>query len=141
MQTQANPDLKPRKLSLPPGIVKRDGTRVAFEIRRIATAVNRAGQAGGEFDEDEADLLTQRVLKVLRHRFAASEPTVEQVQDIVEQVLVEANHLRTFRAYVAYRDQHRRLRDDRRTLIDVETSINEYVDRADWRVKANANQG
>ena len=134
-------DVAFRKTSLPTGIVKRDGQRAVFEPRRIAGALARAGQASGEFDDDEADLLTQRVLKVLRHRFASSDPTVEQVQDIVEQVLVEANHLRTFRAYVAYRDQHRRLRDTRKTLIDVETSINEYVDRADWRVKANANQG
>ena len=130
-----------KKSFLPAGIVKRDGQRVAFDPRRIAVALTRAGLASGEFDDDEAELLTQRVLKVLRHRFAASDPTVEQVQDIVEQVLVEANHLRTFRAYVAYRDQHRRLREDRKTLIDVESSINEYVDRADWRVKANANQG
>ena len=130
-----------KKPFLPAGIVKRDGQRVAFDPRRIAVALARAGLASGEFDDDEAELLTQRVLKVLRHRFAASDPTVEQVQDIVEQVLVEANHLRTFRAYVAYRDQHRRLREDRKTLIDVESSINEYVDRADWRVKANANQG
>jgi ribonucleoside-triphosphate reductase len=132
---------KPRKIHLPGGVIKRDGSRTAFEPRRIVAALARAGLASGEFDDDEADFLGQRVLKVLRHRFAASDPTVEQVQDIVEQVLVEANHLHTFRAYVAYRDQHRRLRDTRKTLIDVETSINEYVDRADWRVKANANQG
>ena len=134
-------DVAFRKTPLPAGIVKRDGQRVAFEPRRIAVALERAGVASGEFDNDEAGLLAQSVLKVLRHRFASSEPTVEQVQDIVEQVLVEANHLRTFRAYVAYRDQHHRLRETRKTLIDVETSINEYVDRADWRVKANANQG
>jgi ribonucleoside-triphosphate reductase len=141
MRTQDTATLKPKKLFLPTGIVKRDGRRIAFEIRRIALAMTRAGQASGEYDEDEAELLTQRVLKVLRHRFTTSDPTVEQVQDIVEQVLVEADHLLTFRAYVAYRDQHRRLREDRQTLIDVETSINEYVNRADWRVKANANQG
>jgi ribonucleoside-triphosphate reductase len=134
-------EVKPRKTQLPCGIIKRDGSRVAFEPRRIVAALARAGLASGEFDDDEADFLGQRVLKVLRHRFSASDPTVEQVQDIVEQVLVEANHLHTFRAYVTYRDQHRRLRDTRKTLIDVETSINEYVDRADWRVKANANQG
>ncbi|WP_153110245.1 ribonucleoside triphosphate reductase [Propionivibrio limicola] len=129
------------KTRFPGGIVKRNGERASFAPRRIADALTRAGQASGEFDEDEAALLTQRVLKVLHHRFASSDPTVEQVQDVVEQVLVEANHLRTFRAYVTYRDQHRRLRETRKTLIDVEISINEYVDRADWRVKANANQG
>ncbi|MDR0440946.1 MAG: ribonucleoside triphosphate reductase [Candidatus Accumulibacter sp.] len=133
--------IKLPKPSHPRGIIKRDGQRVTFEARRIAVALAHAGQASDEFDEDEAELLTQRVLKVLRHRFAVSDPTVEQVQDVVEQVLVEANHLRTFRAYVAYRDQHRRLREDRRTLIDVAASVDEYVDRADWRVKANANQG
>ena len=79
-----------KKSFLPAGIVKRDGQRVAFDPRRIAVALTRAGLASGEFDDDEAELLTQRVLKVLRHRFAASDPTVEQVQDIVEQVLVEA---------------------------------------------------
>ena len=141
MHTLEAPSPTTPKTRLPAGIVKRNGERVSFTPRRIADALTRAGHASDEFDDDEAELLTQRVLKVLRHRFAASDPTVEQVQDIVEQVLVEANHLRTFRAYVAYRDQHRRLRETRTTLIDVETSINEYVDRADWRVKANANQG
>ena len=137
--TEAHPELKPSRL--PGGIIKRDGGRVPFEASRIATAMQRAGQASGEFDEDEAEFLTRRVLKVIRHRFLALEPTVEQVQDIVEQVLVEANHMRTFRAYVAYRDQHQRLRETRKTLVDVETSINEYVSRSDWRVNANANQG
>lgn len=141
MQTPTPPESLGSRQVCPSGIVKRDGRRVAFEPRRIAIALVRAGQASQEFDEDEANLLTQRVLKVLRHRFSASEPSVENVQDVVEQVLVESNHLQTFRAYVAYRDQHRRLRETRSTLIDVETAINEYVDRADWRVKANANQG
>ena len=85
--------------------------------------------------------MTQRTLKVLRHRFAGSAPTVEQVQDVVEQMLVDANHTRTFRAYATYRDQRHRLRQDRRTLVDVASSVEEYVDRADWRVQANANQG
>ena len=137
--TESHVELKPSRL--PGGIVKRDGSRASFETQRIAVAIQRAGQASGEFDEEEAEFLTRRVLKVIRHRFLALEPTVEQVQDIVEQVLVESNHLRTFRAYVAYRDQHQRLRETRRTLVDVEAAINEYVSRSDWRVNANANQG
>lgn len=130
--------------ALPSRIVKRDGRDEPFEAARIASALTRAGAASGEFDADEAQLLTARVLKVLRHRHGAANtgaPTVEQVQDIVEQTLVDANHLATFRAYVAYRDQHRRLREDRKTLVDVAAAIDEYVGRADWRVQANANQG
>jgi ribonucleoside-triphosphate reductase len=47
----------------------------------------------------------------------------------------------TARAYIAYRDTHKKLREDRKTLVDVEASVNEYLSRQDWRVNANANQG
>ena len=126
---------------LPQRIIKRDGAEMPFDASRIAKALAKAGRATGDFGEDEANLLTQRSLKVLRHRFAGSSPTVEQVQDVVEQMLLDANHTRTFRAYATYRDQRHRIRQDKRTLVDVESSVKEYVDRADWRVKANANQG
>jgi ribonucleoside-triphosphate reductase len=126
---------------LPQRIIKRDGAEMPFDASRIAKALAKAGRATGDFGEDEANLLTQRSLKVLRHRFAGSAPTVEQVQDVVEQMLLDANHTRTFRAYATYRDQRHRIRQDKRTLVDVESSVKEYVDRADWRVKANANQG
>ncbi len=126
---------------LPQRIIKRDGVEMPFDASRIANALAKAGRATGDFAEDEANLLTQQTLKVLRHRFEGSAPTVEQVQDVVEQTLLSANHTRTFRAYATYRDQRSRIRQDRRTLVDVESSVKEYVDRADWRVKANANQG
>lgn len=126
---------------LPQRIIKRDGADVPFDANRITVALTKAGRATGDFGEDEAQLLTQRTLKVLRHRFVGAPPTVEQVQDVVEQMLVDANHTKTFRAYATYRDQRYRLRQDRRTLVDVASSVEEYVDRADWRVQANANQG
>lgn len=126
---------------LPQRIIKRDGADVPFDANRITVALTKAGRATGDFGEDEAQLLTQRTLKVLRHRFVGAPPSVEQVQDVVEQMLVDANHTKTFRAYATYRDQRHRLRQDRRTLVDVASSVEEYVDRADWRVQANANQG
>lgn len=131
----------PRVPVLPMRVIRRDGSEAPFDAARIESALLRAGTASGEFVEDEARLLAARVLKVLRHRHEGTSPTVEQIQDIVEQVLVDANHLATFRAYVAYRDQHQRMRDVRRTLVDVAATIDEYVERADWRVQANANQG
>ncbi len=126
---------------LPQRIIKRDGAEVPFDAKRITIALTKAGRATGDFGEDEAQLLTQRTLKVLRHRFVGVPPTVEQVQDVVEQMLVDANHTKTFRAYATYRDQRHRLREDRRILVDVVSSVEEYVDKADWRVQANANQG
>lgn len=126
---------------LPQRIIKRDGLDVPFEPKRITAALAKAGRATGEFAADEAELLTQQTLKVLRHRYEGTAPTVEQVQDIVEQTLLSANHNKTFRAYATYRDQRNRVRQDKRTLVDVESSVKEYVQRDDWRVKANANQG
>lgn len=127
--------------TLPRDVIQRDGTRAAFDARRIQSAIARAGAATGEFGEDEAQLLTAQATKVLIHRFRGEAPTIEQIQDVVEQTLIAANHLQTARAYMAYRQRHATLRADRQTLVHVESSINEYLTRADWRVNANANQG
>lgn len=127
---------------LPLAVRRRDGSESVFDSDRILSAICRAGEASGEFAEAEAGLLTSQVIKVLSHGlFADGVPDIERIQDIVEQALISANHLQTARAYIRYRDQHRRLRDDRRTLVDVSSSVNEYLERADWRVSANANQG
>lgn len=129
-------------VTLPTRILKRDGSEVPFQADKIYAAILRAGQASGEFCADEAHLLAAQVVKVLSHRFGREDPpTVERTQDIVEQVLITANHLQTARRYIVYREQHSQLREDRRTLVDVSASINEYLERADWRVNANANQG
>jgi len=122
-------------------VTKRSGAIVPFETDKIRFAIERAGKATGAFDADEAQLLTIQTLKVLAHRFHDRAPHIEQVQDVVEQVLISANHFSTARAYIVYREQRSRLRSDRRTLVDVASSMNEYLERADWRVNANANQG
>ncbi len=123
-------------------IVKRDGTQVIFNSEKIMSAIRRAGDATGEYDEDEAALLTNQVTKVLRHRFSKGVlPTIEQIQDVVEQVLISANYYKTARAYIVYRESRSKSRQDKKTLVDVASSVNEYLERADWRVNANANQG
>jgi ribonucleoside-triphosphate reductase len=126
---------------LPVEVRRRDGSRAPFDRERIRSAIARAGRASDEFGDDEASRLSTTVIKVLMHSHADGIPGVERIQDIVEQTLIAADHLRTARAYISYRDQHARLRQDRRTLVDVSASVNEYLDRADWRVNANANQG
>ncbi|RTZ71208.1 MAG: ribonucleoside triphosphate reductase [Gammaproteobacteria bacterium] len=130
----------PQIARLPASLRKRDGTEVPFDSRKIHSAIARAGAATGEFGEEEAQLLTAQVVKVLAH-LSDGIPEVERIQDIVEQTLISANHFRTARAYIVYREQHQRLRQDRQTLVDVAASVNEYLDRSDWRVSANANQG
>jgi ribonucleoside-triphosphate reductase len=126
---------------LPAAVIKRDGTRAVFDADKIRSAIRRAGAATAEFDDAEAALLTAQVTKVLIHKFGTVPPPIEKIQDVVEQALIAANHLKTARAYIVYREQHQQLREDRKTLIDVATSINEYLEQQDWRVNANANQG
>lgn len=124
----------------PSSVIKRDGSIAFFDEQKIDTAILKAGQASKEFGQSEARLLSAQVLKVLSHS-AETEPDIERIQDVVEQVLISANFIQTARAYIAYRAQHKTLREDKKTLVDVAKSINEYVDQADWRVNANANQG
>jgi ribonucleoside-triphosphate reductase len=126
---------------LPRSIVKRGGETVAFDAGKIRSAIARAGQATGEFVGDEAGRLTDEAVKVIAHRFAGATPHIEEVQDIVEQVLIAADHVATARAYIVYREKRGQARADRKTVVDVASSINEYLDRTDWRVNANANQG
>ena len=132
----------PRPATLPTRIRKRDGQDVAFDAAKIRSAIERAGRASGEFSAPEAQRLTAQVIKVLSHRDDQGRPPeVEAIQDLVEQTLIAADHFATARAYIRYREQHRKLRTDRRTLVDAAASIDEYLDRSDWRVAANANQG
>jgi len=132
----------PNTAYLPLQVIKRDGSTAVFDADKIRSAIQRAGAATGEFGEAEAQHLCYQVVKVLAHRQGLGRaPDIESIQDIVEQVLISANYFQTARSYIVYREQHKKLREDRRTLVDVGASVNEYLDRADWRVSANANQG
>ena len=122
-------------------VTKRDGTLAPFDSNKIFNAILKAGTTTGEFGEPESWLLTAQVLKVLKHKYAESLPSIESIQDIVEQVLISSNYFATAKAYILYRDQRQRARGDRKVMVDVESSINEYLERLDWRVNANANQG
>ncbi|MGV8991844.1 MAG: ribonucleoside triphosphate reductase [Thiobacillus sp.] len=122
-------------------VVKRDGQRADFNAGKIRSALLRAAQASGEFGEAEADLLTAQVVKLMSYLFPTTPPDIERIQDVVEQSLIAANHFATARDYIVYRETHKKLRQDRKTVVDVEASINEYLSRQDWRVNANANQG
>ena len=122
-------------------IRKRDGSIVPFDGAKIYNAIVKAGQATGEYDGAEANILTLEVIKVIDNRYSPGFLDIEKIQDIVEQVLITSNHLKTARAYIVYREQHKKLRRDKKTVVDVTSSVNEYLYKLDWRVNANANQG
>ncbi len=120
---------------------KRDGRRVPFDHLKIVEAIAKAGEATGEFDRFEAEFMTLQVIRDLVRRYQGGIPGIEVIQDTVEHVLIAQNYLKTGRAYIIYREQHKKLRTDKRTLVDVFSSVNEYLDKLDWRINANANQG
>jgi len=123
----------------PTALMKRDGRVVAFDAAKIASALARAGAATGELDAQRAQQLTQAA--VLPRLQGVHCPQIEQVQDAVEAALFDAGLRHTLRAYVVYREQHRQLRGARQTLVDVQATMDEYLQQRDWRIKANANQG
>ncbi len=123
-----------------PSVRKRDGSKNSFDGIRIHRAIQKAALATGEIDNEEALILARQAIKVIDHR-AQEEISIEEIQDIVEQVLITSNYPRTAKAYVIYREKRRVAREDARTVVDVASTVNEYLDRLDWRVNANANQG
>ena len=125
----------------PQAIVKRDGRRVAFDASKIASAIERAGAATGQFRADEARRLTALVTQAVAAHDATGTPGIEAIQDAVERTLVVEGWFETARAYIVHRERHARLREDKRTIVDVAASIDEYLEQRDWRVNANANQG
>jgi ribonucleoside-triphosphate reductase len=122
----------------PRTLFKRDGSEVSFDESKIQRAILAAGLATGELAADQSEALTIAVLARLP---GLQSLDVEQVQDKVELVLMEGGYYATARAYIVYRERHGRLRRDRKHLVDVAASMNEYLNREDWRVQANANQG
>ncbi|MET1077617.1 MAG: ribonucleoside triphosphate reductase [Pseudomonas sp.] len=129
----------PLKQTYRPSILgKRDGSDSAFDLGKIQRAIAAAGQASGELAPDDSLALAEAVLARL---LGIVRVEVEQVQDRVEQVLMEAGYYATARAYILYRERHGRLRRDCHSRVNVAASMNEYLNREDWRVQANANQG
>ena len=84
-------------------IIKRDGRKVPFNIEKIETAIFRAAQSVGGTDENEALELAAQVCESYEKEYGKEVPTVEQIQDIVEKVLIENGHAKTAKAYILYR--------------------------------------
>ncbi|MDR2850248.1 MAG: ribonucleoside triphosphate reductase [Verrucomicrobiota bacterium] len=118
-------------------IHKRDGRIEAFEPKKIVAAIQKAGEATGEFAADEARRLTLKAVTLIHSLRDTLALTVENVQDIVEEVLLASPYRRTAKAYIIYREQHARIREMvRKADVDL---IDSYLARADWRVRENSN--
>lgn len=119
-------------------VEKRDGSLIKFDPERIVTAIEKAGEATGEFGHDVAEKLTQKVVDILNKQFDAEHlPSVEKIQDFVEHVLMDSVFEETAKSYIVYRRQHEELRKTK--LLDSDKLIEEYLGEDTWYVKENSN--
>jgi len=121
-------------------IQKRNGRIVDFKKEKIAKAIFKAITATGETPGERAKELSDKVVRILNRRFKKEEiPTVEQIQDIVEEVLISENLAETAKAYILYREKRRQVREAVKASEEAVEKVDQYLDKLDWEVQENAN--
>ena len=115
-------------------IVKRDGRTVDFNVDKIADAIYKAAQVLGGRDRDMAKYLARQVELYLVQICHNSTPTVEQVQDAVEKILIENGHARTAKEFILYRSERTRVRDMNTRLMKTYEDLT-FKDAADNDIK------
>ncbi len=123
-------------------IRKRDGRLVIFEPEKVAEAIRKAVQAVGGTDLDKPKRITDQVAGILEIIYKDGRvPTVENVQDLVEKILIENGHAKVAKAYILYRQQHASLRRTQQFMQEAAEAVDSYLTQEDWRVNENANMG
>ena len=125
-------------------VIKRDGQIVEFDSQKITNAICKASNVTKEIDQFTARRLTKNVIKIVNDFVKEKQsnleaPTVEEIQDIVEKVLLSSEYKQTAKSYILYREQHNKMRDfAKHASIDM---VDEYLKQLDWRVNENSNMG
>ena len=125
-------------------VIKRDGQIVEFDSERITNAICKASNVTKEIDQFTARRLTKNVIKIVNDfvkekQSNMSAPTVEEIQDIVEKVLLSSEYKQTAKSYILYREQHNKMRDfAKNASINM---VDDYLKQLDWQVNENSNMG
>ena len=129
-------------------IVKRDGKIVDFNLDKITDAIAKAGAVTEEFKHDRAAQLSEKVLKLAEETVKERTPTVEQIQDLVEKVLMDSSFKRTAKAYITYRHDRNKTRNAKSNLMGVyktlaiaDASEDSDVKRSNANVDGNSAMG
>ena len=125
-------------------VVKRSGEIAAYDRMKIEIAIGKAIEAvEHQKDPDRAAKLTDSVEEKLRIQLAGNRahsiPAIEEIQDIVETVLIEAKEVEIAKAYILYRARHEATRDTKKLMLDINQTMDGYLGQSDWRVNENAN--
>ncbi|HAK45155.1 MAG TPA: ribonucleoside triphosphate reductase [Spirochaeta sp.] len=125
-------------------IVKRDGNTEKYDRWKIASAIGRAINAAKNCEDLElVESLTIKVETALTtfmsSRHPNSAPAIEEIQDIVESILVESGEVEIAKAFIIYRARHEVMRDTKKLMLDINNTMDGYLQQSDWRVNENAN--
>ena len=123
-------------------IRKRDGRIVPFDRERIAGAIFKAARAVGREDaRTVAEQLADDVVANLMRDFFAQDkvPSIEEIQDLVEEAIIRKGYVRMAKSYILYREQRAQVRETRKLLLDGLKLMDDYLEQTDWRVNENAN--
>ncbi len=120
-------------------VKKRDGKIVEFDIHKIENAVAKAFEAVNKsYNKDIIELLALRVTADFNSKAVKNVISVEDIQDSVEVVLIQASYADVAKAYILYRKQHEKMRNIKSTILDYKDVVNNYLKVNDWRVKENS---
>ena len=120
-------------------VVKRDGELDEFKMGKITAAIDKAFDAKGKnYSSDMIDLLGLRVTADFQNKIENNRISVEDIQDSVENVLIQAGYSDVAKAYILYRKQREKIRNMKSTILDYKEIVNSYVKVEDWRVKENS---
>lgn len=125
-------------------VLKRDGEIVEFNSSKITNAIKKASEITKEFDPKTARALTKNVVELVQNLICQKQsnlkaPTIEEIQDAVENVLLNSDYKATAKSYILYREQHSKMRDfTQNANVDM---VDEYLKQLDWQVNENSNMG
>lgn len=119
-------------------VIKRNNKTAPYDVTNIRSAIEKAFIAVSEDKNKAFDLAN-----IVDSRIHSKIISVEEIQDIVENTLIEFKHIKVAKSYILYRDQQARLRGlkENDALIDSNSIIEKYIKQTDWRVKENSNMG
>lgn len=120
-------------------VKKRNGTTVSFERAKIEKALSSAIKAVWWEDFSRVAGMTDQIIAWVEEITGRKIPDVELIQDVVEEVLIKEGHDQVAKAYITYRQQRNLVRKDKRTMLDVGETMEDYLEHLDWRINENAN--
>ena len=120
-------------------VVKRDSTKVDFNLAKISDAITKAFEALNKpYDKEVIDFITLKVTADFSDKIKDGAIAVEDIQDSVEKVLSEAGYYDVAKTYILYRKNREKIRNIKSTIIDYKELVDSYVKALDWRVKENS---